>query len=165
MKALRFGHCVRTGIAPISLAMLGIAAGGSGATPDNAPDRGKAAYDLHCAACHGATGDGKGLASVWLFPRPRDFSAGQFKIQSTPNGSLPADEDLLESITRGVPGTSMPGFAHRPEADRHALVAHTKRAPPAARREFATRILARAWNTAKVRRVERRDAHTDRRLP
>jgi mono/diheme cytochrome c family protein len=39
---------------------------------------GKAVYDQHCAACHGINGDGKGPASVWLFPRPRNFSAGFF---------------------------------------------------------------------------------------
>jgi hypothetical protein len=38
----------------------------------------------HCAACHGTNGDGNGPASVWLYPKPRDFSAGQFKIKSTP---------------------------------------------------------------------------------
>jgi hypothetical protein len=30
------------------------------------------------------TGDGNGPAAVWLYPKPRDFSAGQFKIKSTP---------------------------------------------------------------------------------
>src|SRR5512139_4137704 len=70
----------------------------------------KVLYDTHCAACHGAAGDGTGPASVWLFPRPRDFSAGLFKLKSTPGTALPTDEDLLSTVTRGMPGSSMPSF-------------------------------------------------------
>jgi cytochrome c553 len=76
------------------------------------PAPGLAVYAQHCAACHGATGDGNGPASVWLFPRPRDFSAGQFKIKSTPGQSLPTDDDLLQSVTRGLAGSSMPSFSY-----------------------------------------------------
>ncbi len=69
---------------------------------------GKSVYGQHCAACHGELGDGNGPASVWLYPKPRNFSAGLFKIKSTPGQSLPTDEDLLRSVTRGLPGSSMP---------------------------------------------------------
>jgi mono/diheme cytochrome c family protein len=89
-------------------------------------DMGRQSYERYCAACHGAEGDGNGPAAVWLFPRPRNFSAGQYKIQSTPAGSLPSDEDLLRSITRGLGGSSMPGFAYLPEEERRALVSHVK---------------------------------------
>src|SRR6185503_11551011 len=65
------------------------------------PQQGNQVYQQHCAACHGATGDGNGPASVWLFPKPRNFSAGMFKIQSTPPGSPPSDEDLFQTVTRG----------------------------------------------------------------
>lgn len=88
--------------------------------------RGKAVYQQQCAACHGQTGDGNGPAAVWLYPKPRNFSAGLFKIQSTPAGSLPTDEDLLRSVTRGLPGSSMPGFAHLPEAERRDVVQYVK---------------------------------------
>lgn len=87
---------------------------------------GRDLYDRHCAACHGLEGDGNGPAAVWLFPRPRNFSAGQYKIQSTPAGSLPSDDDLLRAITRGLGGSSMPGFAHLEEAERRELVARVK---------------------------------------
>jgi DMSO reductase family type II enzyme heme b subunit len=87
---------------------------------------GREVYDQHCAACHGATGDGNGPAAVWLYPKPRDFSAGQYKIKSTPAQSLPTDEDLYRSITRGLPGSSMPGFSYLPETERHAVVAYVK---------------------------------------
>jgi DMSO reductase family type II enzyme heme b subunit len=79
---------------------------------------GKAVYDQHCAACHGVNGDGNGPATVWLFPKPRNFQSGLFKIQSTPAGSLPTDEDLFQTITRGMPGSSMPSFTYLSEQQR-----------------------------------------------
>ena len=87
---------------------------------------GQSLYDLHCAACHGATGDGNGPAAVWLYPKPRNFSTGLFKIQSTPSGSLPADEDLYNSITRGLGGSSMPAFNYLSESERRELVQYVK---------------------------------------
>jgi DMSO reductase family type II enzyme heme b subunit len=87
---------------------------------------GKRVYDQHCAACHGVKGDGNGPASVWLYPRPRNFSAGQFKIKSTPGQSLPTDEDLFQSVTRGLPGSSMPGFSYLSAAERRDVVQYVK---------------------------------------
>jgi len=86
----------------------------------------RAVYDQHCAACHGLKGDGNGPASVWLYPKPRDFGAGLFKIKSTPGQSLPTDEDLLQSVTRGLPGSSMPSFAYLTAAERHDAVQYVK---------------------------------------
>ncbi len=106
-----------------------IGAGGmlaAGNDPATASDRGKAVYEQHCAACHGANGDGHGPAAVWLYPKPRDFSAGQFKIKSTSGQALPIDEDLLRSISRGLPGSSMPGFAYLSESDLRDLVLYVK---------------------------------------
>jgi DMSO reductase family type II enzyme heme b subunit len=87
---------------------------------------GQAVYDQHCAACHGVNGDGNGSASVWLYPKPRDFSAGQFKIKSTPGQALPTDDDLLQSVTRGLPGSSMPSFSYLSESERRDVVAYVK---------------------------------------
>ena len=95
------------------------------ASPDLA--MGRAVYDQHCAACHGDTGHGEGPAAVWLLPKPRNFSAGLFKIQSTPSGTLPADADLLASIRRGLGGTSMPAFNFLSEAELSAVVGYVKR--------------------------------------
>lgn len=89
-------------------------------------ETGRRLYEQHCAPCHGANGDGNGPAAVWLYPKPRNFSAGLFKIRSTPPGVLPSDDDLFRSITRGLPGSSMPGFAYLPESERWALVAYVK---------------------------------------
>ena len=87
---------------------------------------GATVYQQHCAACHGDNGDGKGSAAIWLYPRPRDFSAGQFKIKSTPGQALPTDADLLQSVTRGLPGSSMPSFSYLTESERRDVVAYVK---------------------------------------
>jgi hypothetical protein len=91
------------------------------------PDRGPSVYAQHCAACHGPNGDGNGPAAVWLYPKPRDFSAGLFKIKSTPGQSLPTDEDLFQSVTRGLPGSSMPSFTCYSEQERRGTGQYTKR--------------------------------------
>ncbi len=96
------------------------------ATAAGPPASGLAIYAQHCAACHGMTGDGNGPASVWLFPRPRDFRAGQFKIKSTPGQSLPTDDDLLQSVTRGLAGSSMPSFSYLADAERRDVVRYVK---------------------------------------
>ncbi|HVR36763.1 MAG TPA: cytochrome c, partial [Methylomirabilota bacterium] len=94
-----------------------------GATPDaGSLERGRRVYDAHCAACHGDDGDGQGPAAVWLYPKPRDFNSGLFKIQSTPGGSLPTDEDLFQTITRGMPGSSMPDFNYLTATQRRDVV-------------------------------------------
>jgi mono/diheme cytochrome c family protein len=87
---------------------------------------GKIVYEQHCAACHGVTGDGNGPAAVWLFPKPRNFSSGLFKIQSTPSGSLPSDEDLFQTVTRGMPGSSMPSFTYLTDQQRTNVVQYVK---------------------------------------
>src|SRR5262245_40525946 len=87
---------------------------------------GKLVYEQHCAACHGVNGDGNGPAAVWLFPKPRNFSAGLFKIQSTPAGSLPTDDDLLQTVTRGMAGSSMPSFTYLTDQQRRDVVQYVK---------------------------------------
>jgi DMSO reductase family type II enzyme heme b subunit len=104
-----------------------LAATALAAAPEIAPFiTGKAVYDQHCAACHGVTGDGNGPAAVWLYPKPRKFSDGLFKIQSTPAGALPTEEDLLRTITRGMPGSSMPAFNYLSEAERREAMLYVK---------------------------------------
>ncbi len=64
-------------------------------------------YAQHCAACHGPKGDGKGLAAQYVFPKPRDFRSGRFRLVSTSNG-VPTFEDIRTVLRRGMPGSSMP---------------------------------------------------------
>lgn len=85
--------------------------------------RGPALYTQHCAACHGEQGDGHGLAERYLYPKPRDFRAGRFRLISTVNG-VPSLEDLESVLTRGLPGSSMVSWEHLSPADRRLLAEH-----------------------------------------
>ena len=71
---------------------------------------GKALYSKYCSQCHGDKGDGEGYATPHLFPKPRNFTTGKFKVRSTPNGALPTHQDLVNIIRRGMPYTSMPAW-------------------------------------------------------
>lgn len=93
---------------------------------DSTFDAGKSVYEQHCAACHGANGEGNGPAAVWLYPKPRNFTSGLFKIKSTPPGSLPSDDDLFQTLTRGMPGSSMPSFTYLTEPERRDAVQYVK---------------------------------------
>jgi len=90
---------------------------------ENLLSRGRNIYLHMCVFCHGKNGDSGGVAVEYLYPWPRDFRKGIFKLRSTPTGTLPADEDIYRTIVKGVPGTSMPawGAALSPE-DTWALV-------------------------------------------
>jgi mono/diheme cytochrome c family protein len=71
---------------------------------------GKQLYGRYCSQCHGDKGDGEGYATPHLYPRPRDFTSGKFKVRTTPNGALPTHQDLVNIIRRGMPYTSMPAW-------------------------------------------------------
>jgi len=86
---------------------------------------GKAVYERKCLLCHGEKGDGKGPAGELLRPAPRDFTSGVYKIRSTSN-KVPADKDVFDIITRGMPGTSMPAWSVLSEKDRWNLLAYVK---------------------------------------
>lgn len=85
------------------------------------PETGAQLYARHCAACHGERGDSKGLAAPFLFPKPRDFRAGRFRLVST-NNNVPTRDDLHAVLLRGMPGSSMPPWAHLSQQERDALV-------------------------------------------
>jgi len=91
-----------------------------------------ALYRARCAVCHGPEGHGDGPAAALLTPAPRDFTSGVYKFRSTPSGTLPTETDVVRTITRGLPGTSMPPFGDLlSESDRHALAQYVLgMAPP-----------------------------------
>jgi mono/diheme cytochrome c family protein len=112
-----------------------------------------ALYERHCADCHGAGGRGDGPAAGMLSPRPRDFTTGQYKIRSTPSGSLPAVEDMIRAIRVGLPGTSMPGYADLlpPEAIRRLALYVLNLAPAGAIRQPPILIGPAPEDSAEVR--------------
>ncbi len=67
-------------------------------------------YERLCLPCHGATGDGRGPAAMLAALPPRDLTRGVYKWRSTPSGRGPTEADIVRTIARGVPGTSMPAF-------------------------------------------------------
>jgi mono/diheme cytochrome c family protein len=73
-------------------------------------ESGKNLYLKNCAQCHGEKGDGEGYATPHLYPKPRDFTTGRFKVRTTPSGALPTHQDLVNIIRRGMPYTSMPAW-------------------------------------------------------
>jgi len=93
---------------------------------DTVVAEGREVYVRYCSGCHGLAGDGKGAAAPMLLVKPRDFTKGAFKFRSTPAGTLPTDDDLMRTITRGLARTSMPEWSLLPERERRALVAYVK---------------------------------------
>jgi mono/diheme cytochrome c family protein len=61
-----------------------------------------------------------------LLVKPRDFTKGVFKFRSTAAGTLPTDDDLFRTVTRGLARTSMPEWSLLPERERRAVVAYVK---------------------------------------
>lgn len=102
----------RTGLFVTLLALgVGAAVGCNGSSPQaTAPTAGQATYERYCGVCHGPAGDGQGPASYLLFPKPRNFTGGRFKLRSTPMGVLPTDDDLVRVVSNGIPGTAMFAF-------------------------------------------------------
>ena len=82
----------------------------------------KKGFEKRCINCHGKKGDGKGIAAAFLFPAPRDFTLGIFKMKTTPRGELITEEDLFNVITRGMPGSAMPSWAELSPEIRWGLV-------------------------------------------
>jgi mono/diheme cytochrome c family protein len=83
--------------------------------------RGLELYRKNCSICHGENGDGLGKFAYLMNPRPRNFRSGDFKLATTQN-QVPSDDDLLRTISRGMPGSAMPPWAHLPQADLEAII-------------------------------------------
>jgi len=84
--------------------------------------QGALVYTKYCVQCHGVSGDGNGVAAIYMIPKPRDYRRGVFKFTSTTYGSKPLREDLLRTVKRGIRGTSMPAFGLLSPGDVDAVV-------------------------------------------
>ncbi len=82
-------------------------------------EAGKRVYFTKCVWCHGVDGAGDGPGADRLWPRPRNFNQGTFKIRRTASGELPlfdakkpipGQNDLFETVTHGLPGSAMPSW-------------------------------------------------------
>lgn len=70
-------------------------------------NKGKQIYTEYCMACHGETGDGKGVAAKAMQVPPRDFTKGVFKFGEVTSGELPHDAHLFKILEKGLHGTAM----------------------------------------------------------
>jgi mono/diheme cytochrome c family protein len=86
---------------------------------------GKQLYGQQCAACHGPTGRGDGEAAYLLYPKPRDFVAARYRLVSTWD-RVPTDQDLYDTISRGMPGSAMPSWGQLTPDQRWGLVHYIK---------------------------------------
>src|ERR1051326_2433855 len=87
-------------------------------------------YRRYCAGCHGDLGDGNGENATWLDPKPRDFTIATFKCRSTLTGTLPTDQDLFDTIGRGLDNSNMPIWNTFSAQQRANLVAYIKTFSP-----------------------------------
>jgi cytochrome c oxidase cbb3-type subunit 2 len=95
---------------------------------------GKEAFPRYCNGCHGVRGDGNGTLAPYMDPKPRDYTMGIFKCRSTPTGTLPTDEDLYNTMSRGFVTAAMPPWAPLPPQTRMDIVVYLKGFSP----RFAT---------------------------
>jgi cytochrome c oxidase cbb3-type subunit 2 len=65
-----------------------------------------------------------------MFPKPRDFTLAVFECRSTPTGTLPTDEDLFDTIARGIDRSNMPPWNTFTKQERADLVAWIKHFSP-----------------------------------
>jgi mono/diheme cytochrome c family protein len=91
-------------------------------------------YRRYCLVCHGQLGDGNGESAYWfdvpLYAKPRDFTLAVFKCRSTPTGTLPTDQDIFDSIGRGLDRSNMPPWNTFTELEKADLVAWIKHYSP-----------------------------------
>lgn len=87
--------------------------------------RGKELFAKQCAICHGDVGDGAGKFAYLMNPRPRNLQQGNFKLATTEN-QVPTQEDLIRTISRGMPGSAMPPWGHLPVSDLESLAAYVR---------------------------------------
>ena len=93
-------------------------------------DTGRQLYYRYCWGCHGFRGDGNGENAPYLNILPRNFVAASFKCRSTPTGTLPLDQDLYNSLERGLVNSNMPSWITLTTQNRADLIAFIKTFSP-----------------------------------
>jgi len=113
-------------LSPLWLAASTVHAGEVTLGTDAQRAAGKENYQKYCAQCHGAEGDGSGIATPFFDPPPRDFTSATYKIRTTESGELPTDADLKNIILEGMPYTGMPGWPQFDDEELMELVFYIK---------------------------------------
>lgn len=83
---------------------------------DEVITKGSGLYQTNCASCHGQTGKGDGPKAERLNPKPRNYG----NKTAFRNGTTVLN--LFQTVTNGIPGTSMPSFDLLPVDHRFAIV-------------------------------------------
>jgi len=78
---------------------------------------------LNCNQCHGLMGDGRGPTGPWVYPYPRDFRTGHFKVADGPSAK-PSVSALARVIREGVPNTSMQQYDLISDDDLNTVTAY-----------------------------------------
>ena len=95
--------------------VFGLLPGGPARADDaSRHELGREIYNYRCYFCHGYSGDAQTLASSYLVPPPRDFTA--LAPEDLPR------EAMIATVTDGKPGTAMHGFARLLDAAEIATV-------------------------------------------
>jgi mono/diheme cytochrome c family protein len=114
----------------LTVSMFAVSTSAQDVGTDAQRKSGQALYGKYCSQCHGDKGDGEGYATPHLFPKPRNFTTGKFKVRTTPNGALPMHQDLVNIIRRGMPYTSMPAWPNFSDQDVSNLAYYIKSFSP-----------------------------------
>lgn len=93
--------------------------------PAKVLEQGRHVYRRYCVSCHGAAGDGKGVAAYGQWPAPRDFRHPKFKFAGIQDRGLPSDAQLGRVITQGLTGTYMRPWILQ-EAELHSVIQYIK---------------------------------------
>jgi mono/diheme cytochrome c family protein len=104
-------------------------------------ESGKQLYYRFCWGCHGFRGDGTGENGPYLNILPRNFVAATFKCRSTPTGTLPTDEDLYNSLERGLNNSNMPSWISLTDQQRMDMIAFIKTFSPRWKNEKAGDVI------------------------
>ena len=75
--------------------------------------------DMKCVMCHGYGGNGDGLLSKGLDPKPRNFNSWEQMLIKT-------DIELYDSIKNGVEGSAMPAFNYLTDSQIEDLIGYVR---------------------------------------
>lgn len=126
MKSIFHGANLTRAALISALAISGVAVVSS-ARADDELEKGKAVYNGAgaCSSCHGALGGGDGVAAAALTPKPRNFAAGDYALDTDNDGKKGTETDIFNVVTNGAlkygGSPMMAGRADLSEADRKAV--------------------------------------------